>query len=158
VAQGEDEFSDAEVARATLRLDALVTARRQTKAAWLATHALPVAHLPTRPGRLELAVLTALAQVYGSALVQDSHFLPVLDAIASRGGVALVQRVMFGDAWGEQSEDVRLAALLLDARIAFEVLCGTWPEVFMADADAALAGFRPRPPVPPETGEGDFDD
>ena len=113
----------------TLRLDALVTARRQAKAAWLATHALPVAHLPTRPGRLEFAVLTALAQVYGAALVQDSHFLPVLDAIASRGGVALVQRAL----WGEQSEDVRLAArFLLDARIAFEVLCGTWPAVFMA--------------------------
>jgi hypothetical protein len=142
VAQGEEEFSDAEVARVTLRLDALVTARRQAKAAWLATHALPVAHLPTRPGRLELAVLTALAQVYGAALVQDSHFLPVLDAIASRGGVALVQRAL----WGEQSEDVRLAALLLDARIAFEVLCGTWPEVFMAQALAELHRFRPQSP------------
>ena len=40
--------------------------------------------------------------------------------------------------WGEQPEDVRLAALLLDARIAFEVLCGTWPEVFMAQAHAEL--------------------
>jgi hypothetical protein len=80
------ELSDSDVARVTLRLDALVTARRQAKAAWLGTHALPVAHLPTRPDRLELAVLTALAQVLGSALMQESYFLPVLDAIASRGG------------------------------------------------------------------------
>ncbi|SAL85360.1 hypothetical protein AWB68_07654 [Caballeronia choica] len=84
--QGGEEFSDAKVSRVTLRLDALVTERRQAKAAWFATHALPVAHLPTRPDRLGPAGLTALDQGYGAALVQNRHFLSVLDAVASRGG------------------------------------------------------------------------
>ena len=56
-------------------------------------------------------------------------------------------------AWGEQPEDVRLAARLLDARIPFEILCGTWPEVFMAQAHAELQGFMPRPPASPESSE-----
>ncbi|WP_097191014.1 hypothetical protein [Caballeronia arationis] len=32
-----------------------------------------------------------------------------------------------------------LATQLRGARVAFEVLCGTWPEVFMTEADKALA-------------------
>ena len=56
--------------------------------------------------------------------------------------MVLVQRAL----WGEQLGDVRLAARLLDARIPFEILCGTWPEVFMAQAHAELQGFRPQPP------------
>ena len=46
---------------------------------------------------------------------------------------------------GRNPEDVRLAARLLAARVPFEMLCGTWPEVFMAQAHAELQGFRPPP-------------
>ena len=56
-----------------------------------------------------------------------------------------------GRLWGERSEDVRLAARLLDARMPFEILCGTWPEVFMAQAHAELQGFRPQPPKSPKS-------
>ena len=59
--------------------------------------------------------------------------------------MVLVQRAL----WGERPDDVRLAARLLDARIPFEILCGTWPEVFMAQAHAELQGFRPQPPKSP---------
>jgi hypothetical protein len=92
------------------------------------------APLPVRPSGIELAVLTSLAQTYGRAVVEDQRFLPVLDFIAECGAVVLVQRVL----WSEQFEDVWLATQLHDARLAFEILCGTWPEVFMGEAHAAL--------------------
>lgn len=66
-------------------------------------------------------MLTAPAQTYSPAILRHDPFGLVLDCIAERGAVVLLQRVL----WGEQSADVRLAALLLDARIAFELLCGT---------------------------------
>ena len=75
-------------------------------------------------------------------LLEQPSFTPVLDCIAECGAVVLVQRAL----WGERSEDVRLAARLLAARVPFEILCGTWPEVFMAQAQAELQGFRPQPP------------
>jgi hypothetical protein len=105
--------------------------------------------LPVKPTRVELAVFTALAQTYGSALLSQSSFVPVLDCIAECGAVVLVQRSL----WGERSEDVRLAARLLAARVPFEILCGTWPEVFMGEAHAELQGFMPRPPGSPESSE-----
>jgi hypothetical protein len=36
-------------------------------------------------------------------------------------------------------DNARLAELVPEARVAFEFLCATWPEVFMAQAGAALA-------------------
>ncbi|WP_235025481.1 phage integrase family protein [Caballeronia terrestris] len=89
-----------------------------------------------KPTAVELGVLTALAQTYGQALLNHADFAPALDCIVEDGAVVLVQRVL----WGERSEDVRLAARLLVARVPFEILCGTWPEVFMAQADAELRG------------------
>jgi hypothetical protein len=86
-------------------------------------------------------VLTALAQTYGAALLEQPSFAPVLDCIAQCGAVVLVQQAL----WGERSDDVRLAARLLAARVPFEILCGTWPEVFMAQAHAELQEFRPQP-------------
>jgi hypothetical protein len=75
-----------------------------------------------------------------------------------------VQRVL----WGEAFEDVWLASRLRAARVAFEVLCGTWPSVFMAEAGAALGRLGlPRlgstadePPSPPSASadEEDHDD
>lgn len=100
-------------------------------------------------------MLNALAQTYGPAFVKEGPFTPVLNFIVERGAVVLVQPVM----WGERAEDVRLAARLLTARIPFNALCGIWPDVFMAQAQAALQGFRSRRPEPPmESDDGERDD
>jgi hypothetical protein len=149
-------FSDVEIARVTLELDRAITRRRRASAMAHIVEGRSVP-LPVKPSRIELAVFTALAQTYGSALLQEADFEPVLACVAERGAVVMVQRVLFGDAWGERPDDVRLAARLLDARIPFEILCGTWPEVFMAQAHAALQGFRPRPPESPEPSDGEED-
>jgi hypothetical protein len=145
VAQGKEEFSDREVAQVVLALDEAVALKRRATIARLAAHRDAVPILPVRPSRIELAVLTALAQTYGPALLEQPSFIPVFDCIAECGAVVLVQRSL----WGERSEDVRLAARLLAARVPFEILCGTWPEVFMAQAQAELQGFRPQPPKSP---------
>ncbi|BBU33371.1 hypothetical protein BTHE68_71050 (plasmid) [Burkholderia sp. THE68] len=115
---------------------------------------------------MELAVVIALAETYGAALYQDARFVPVLDFIADDGAVPLVQRVMYGariehddSASGIAHENTRLANVLRDARVAFEFLCATWPEVFLAQTHAVLAdlGVHVRPPdadrMPP-MGEG----
>jgi hypothetical protein len=163
-----------------LALDEAVTLRRRAAAAWLSAHGDPLPALRMRPSRIELAVLTTLAQTYGPALLDRADFTPVIDVVAECGAVVLVQRVLFGDAFGhafgearsERQEDVpevtRLAARLLAARVPFEILCGTWPEVFMAQADIALQSFLqppPRsnqasaPPEPPlESEDGERDD
>jgi hypothetical protein len=143
-----DAFSDAEVARLVLALDQAITRRRRAGAMHHLVEGRPVP-LPVKPTRVELGVLTALAQTYGPALLDDADFAPVLDVITECGAVILVQRSL----WGERPDDVRIAARLLDARIPFEILCGTWPEVFMEQAHAELQGFRPRPPVPPASPE-----
>ncbi|SAL85098.1 hypothetical protein AWB68_07562 [Caballeronia choica] len=153
-ADGDDEFaefSDAAVARVVLALDQAITRRRQLAAATvnaklrivLGTWVPP----PLKPTRIELAVFTVLAQTYGPAVLHHPDFTPVLEDLAECGAVVLVQRAL----WGEQLDDVRLAARLLDARIPFEILCGTWPEVFMAQAHAELQGFRPQPPKSPKS-------
>ncbi|SAL80958.1 hypothetical protein AWB67_05723 [Caballeronia terrestris] len=104
-----------------------------------------------KPTAVERGVLSALAQTYGPALLDHADFTPVLDCIVEHGAVVLVQRVL----WGERSADVRLAARLLAARVPFEILCGTWPEVFMAQAHTQLQGFRPQPPGSSDEREGD---
>jgi hypothetical protein len=150
VAQGAEEFSEREVARLTLQLDEIITRMRRGASTRHIARGIPLL-LPIKPTRTEFAVLTALAQTYGPAILRHDPFGLVLDCIAERGAVVLVQRVL----WGEQSADVRLAALLLDARIAFELLCGTWPDVFMAQAHAELRGFRRQPPLFPASRKGD---
>ncbi|WP_250518937.1 hypothetical protein [Caballeronia sp. ATUFL_M1_KS5A] len=53
--------------------------------------------------------------------------------------------------------------MLRDARVAFEFLCATWPEVFLAETHAVLAdlGVHVRPPdadrMPPMGGAVDAD-
>jgi hypothetical protein len=146
-AANDDEsasFSDAEVARVTLELDGQITRYRRAGAMHHLVEGRPLS-LPVKPTRIELAVLTALAQTYGPAVVTHRDFTPVLDCITECGAVVLVQRAL----WGERPDDVRLAARLLDARIPFEILCGTWSEVFMVQAQAALREFMPRPPESP---------
>ncbi|SAL05180.1 hypothetical protein AWB81_07052 [Caballeronia arationis] len=154
MAHGEEAFSDREVARVVLALDETVALKRRAAIFWLTArgHAVPI--LQARPSRIELAVLTALAQTYGAALLEQPSFAPVLDCIAKRGAVVLIQQAL----WGERSDDVRLAARLLAARVPFEILCGTWPEVFMADAHAELQGFRPQQPSGSSREREDDDD
>jgi hypothetical protein len=142
-------FSDVEIARVTLELDRAITRRRRASAM---AHIVEGRHLPlpVKPNRIELAVFTSLAQTYGSALLH-ADFEPVLACVAERGAVVMVQRSL----WGEGPDDVRLPARLLDARIPFNILCGTWPEVFMGEAHAELQGFRPQPPTSSLASDGE---
>jgi len=150
VSAENSRFSDAEGARVTLRLDDAVTQRRRASAARLSTYCGVAPNWPIKPTRTELAVLTALAHVYGSSLA-DERFIPVIECVADCGAVEVVKRAL----WGEGLDDARIYALLLDARTALDILVGTLPAVFMADAHAQLEGFRPRPPAPPDSGEDD---
>jgi hypothetical protein len=135
VAQGKAPLTSREIAQLVLELDATITSWRQaTYAPRLADAPAP---LPIRPSGIELAVLTSLVQTYGRAIVEDQRFLPVLDFLAEWGAVVLVQRVL----WDEQFEDLWLEKQLHDARLAFEILCGAWPEVFMGQANAALTAL-----------------
>lgn len=160
----------AAVAHVVLELDAAITRKRRAAAAWLTAHGDAKPLLPVKPSRLELAVLIALAETYGTALTKDARFVAVLDCIIERGAVVLVQRVMYGartesdhladfGVTAYAAESARLAELLREARVAFEFLCATWPEMFLAEAHAAFAriGVRVHPPdtdpLPP-TGRG----
>jgi hypothetical protein len=149
VAEGE-KFSSRDVAQFVLELDATITSWRQTT---YAPHPETNSQLPIRPTGIELAVLTSLAQCYGRAIVEDERFLPALDFVAEEGAVELVQRVL----WGERCEDLWLANQLCDARLPFEILCSTWPEVFLQESHEALSRLglpavaAPRPPDFPRT-------
>jgi hypothetical protein len=167
-----------EVARVVLKVDAAITLKRTATAAWLTAHhhavpALPRG-LPLRPTRMELAVVIALAETFGAPLYREARFMPVLDFIADVGAVALVQRVMYGarpdsdhnanfDVTAFAAENGRLAETLHEARVAFEFLCATWPEVFLAETHAALSriGVQVRPtdpePMPPSSNDRDED-
>ncbi|WP_248324878.1 hypothetical protein [Caballeronia sp. Sq4a] len=159
-----NEAPTAAVARVVLELDDAITLKRRAAAAWLTAHGDAVPSLPVKPSRLELAVIIALAETYGAALSSLPRFLPVLDFIADDGAVKLVQRVMYGarpttdfDVTAYAAENARLAELLRDARTAFEFLCATWPEAFMAQASDALEQLglpRLRAPAPPSVNDG----
>ena len=74
------------------------------------------------------------------------RFVPVIDFIADFGTIAWVQRVTYGARPNDDnsddspsaiaSENGPLAEKLDDARVAFEFLCATWPEVFLTEAHA----------------------
>jgi hypothetical protein len=157
-----DEAPTPDVARVVLKVDASITLKRTAAAAWLTAHGDAVPSLPIKPTRMELAILIALAETYGPTLDNDARFVPVIDFIADYGAVKFVQRVMYGarpvtdfDVTAYAAENARLAEAVRDARVAFEFLCATWPEVFLAQTHAVLAGLgiRVRPPeadlVPP---------
>ncbi|BBQ03406.1 hypothetical protein BSFA1_85340 (plasmid) [Burkholderia sp. SFA1] len=147
------------VARVVLKVDEAITLKRTAAAGWLTAHdhaaPSPPRGVPLKPTRMELAVVIALAETYGAALYKETRFLPVIDCIADDGAVALVQRVMYGaraetdfDVTARTAENTRLAEVLRDARVAFEFLCATWPDVFLAETHALLAdlGVHVRPP------------
>ncbi|WP_250517739.1 hypothetical protein [Caballeronia sp. INDeC2] len=154
-----NEAPTAAIARVVLDVDAAITLKRRAAAAWLTAHGDAVPLLPIKPSRVELAVVIALAETYGTALSSASRLLPVIDFIADHGAVKLVQRVMYGarptthfDVSAYAAENSRLAERVRDARTSFEFLCATWPEVFMAQASEALAGLglpTLRAPAPP---------
>lgn len=87
----------------------------------------------------ELSVLLALANVYGEVLLENTSMGFVSDLIAQEGGARLVQRVL----WGNEDDDARLRVIFDEVCTRFEALTFAWPEAFMADADRALAAFRP---------------
>ena len=98
--------------------------------------------IPRRPDRVELAILTALADTYGSEMLINASLGYALRLVARQGGIALVQRVL----WGESASDVQLATMLGATRAAFTQISLAFPDAFLAEANDVLAGFRPRPP------------
>jgi len=99
-------------------------------------------NVPRRPDRVELAILTALADTYGSEITTNSSLGYALRLVARHGGVAFVQRVL----WGESASDAQLAVMLTATRAALMQLTLAFPDAFLAEANDVLAGFRPRPP------------
>ena len=95
-------------------LDQAITRRRRAGGRYRERQAADVLGTwvppPLKPTRIELAVFTVLAQTYGPAVLHHPDFTPVLEDLAECGAVVLVQRAL----WGERSDDVRLAARLLD--------------------------------------------
>jgi CBS domain-containing protein len=98
--------------------------------------------IPRRPDRVELAILTALADTYGAELLTNASLGYALRLVARHGGIALVQRVL----WGESASDVQLAVMLGATRAAFTQITLAFPDAFLAEANDVLSGFRPRPP------------
>jgi hypothetical protein len=98
--------------------------------------------VPRRPDRVELAILTALADTYGSELLTNASLGYPLRLVARHGGIALVQRVL----WGESASDAQLAVMLTATRAAFTQISLAFSDAFLADANDVIAGFRPRPP------------
>lgn len=155
------EAPTAAVARVVLQLDEAITLKRRAAATRLTARSDAVPLRPIKPSRLELAVIIALAETYGAALYRDARFVPVIDFIAEEGAVTL-QRVMYGvrpdhdnsdDRPPAMAEDnARLAERLPEARVAFEFLCATWPDVFMAEAGAALTMLGLPPLQSPSAG------
>ncbi|SAL01308.1 hypothetical protein AWB80_08096 [Caballeronia pedi] len=108
-----ESFPDPEVARIVLELDRTITLKRRAGALRQIVGGRPVP-LPVKPSHIELRVLTTLAQTYGPLLF-GKDFEPVLERVTECGAEAVVQGVLFEDAWANLPEDYGLAARLLDA-------------------------------------------
>jgi hypothetical protein len=106
--------------------------------------------VPPRPDRVELAILTGLADTYGAEMLTNTSLGYALRLVARRGGVAFVQRVL----WGESASDAQLAVMLTAVRAAFTQIPLAFPDAFLADANTVLAGFMSRPPGPPTSKTG----
>ena len=73
-----------------------------------------------------------------------------LRLVARHGGVASVQRVLCG----ESASEAQLAVMLTAARAAFTQISLAFSDVFLAEANDVIAGFRPRPPGEPRQRKG----
>jgi hypothetical protein len=159
--------ADQETARIVLQLDRAITAFRAGESTGL--RALDSASrligdladdvtaranghrkVPRRPDRVELAILTALADTYGSKILTNASLGYALRLVARHGGVAFVQRVL----WGESASDAQLSVMLTAARAALTQISLAFPDVFLAEANAVIAWFRPRPPGEPTPRKG----
>jgi hypothetical protein len=165
-----DEMPSVKVARVLLKVDESITLKRTAAAVWLTAHGDAVPSVPIKPTRMELAIIVALVETYGPNLYRDSRFVSLIDFIADYGAVKFVQRVMYGtrpvtdfDVTAYTAENARLADAVRDARVAFEFLCATWPEVLLAQTHAVLAGLgiqvrapdaEPVPPLSEVDGRG----
>lgn len=89
---GSQGFTEAEVARIVLELDREVMLARRAAALRQIVHGRPVPG-PVKPTHTELAVLAALAQTHGPALL-SGEYSPTRTEISLSGGVSLVQRVL----------------------------------------------------------------
>jgi hypothetical protein len=107
--------------------------------------------IPRRPDRVELAILTALADTYGAEILSNASLGYALRLVARHGGIALVQRVL----WGESAADRQLATMLGAARVSFEEVVSAFSNELLAQAHDVLAEFRPRPTSGPKSGQGD---
>jgi hypothetical protein len=101
--------------------------------------------IPRRPDRVELAVLSALAGTYGADLLTNAALGYALRLIARHGGIAFVQRVL----WGASASDLQLAEMLKTSRAALVQVSLAFSDAFLADANDVLAGFRTPPPARP---------
>src|SRR5471030_1673371 len=162
-----------ETARIVLRLDDAISAFRAGEATGI--HALDSASrligdladdgasehaarangrrkVPRRPDRVELAILTALADTYGSEMLTNASLGYALRLVARHGGIALVQRVL----WGESASDIQLAVMLGATRAAFTQITLAFRDDLMAEANDVLSAYRsqqrPRPPDEPKRG------
>jgi hypothetical protein len=106
--------------------------------------------IPRKPDRMELAILIALADTYGSEILHNASLGYVLRLIARNGGVTLVQRVL----WGESASNLQLATMLGATRAAFTQLTLAFSRDLMAETNEVLSGFRPRPPNGPKSQKG----
>lgn len=106
--------------------------------------------IPRRPDRVELAILTALADTYGSEILSNASLGYALRLVARHGGVALVQRVF----WGESASDVQLATMLRATPAVFKQIAFAFSDDLLAEANDALSWFRPRPPGGPKSTRG----
>lgn len=107
--------------------------------------------IPRRPDRIELAILTALADTYDAEISSNASLGYALRLVARHGGIALVQRVL----WGESAADRQLATMLGAVRMSFEEVVSAFSDAFLKQAHDLLAQFRPSPPSGPKSGQGD---
>lgn len=136
----DDAIPDREVARLVIELDELIARHRHAMALRHMAQAGPMP-VPIEPTRAELMVIAALAQTYGAALLRN-EFALMRNDIAEFGAVAVAQHALFEDASDPRSKE---AQRLREARPLLEELCRRWPDVFLSEAQVALARLARRP-------------
>lgn len=94
--------------------------------------------LPAKPDVVEIAVLTALAEVYGDAILTNAGLTFAIRLVAEHGGVFIVRRLICGTS----ETDARLSMLLEASYDRFSLIARAWPDILFADANDLLAGYR----------------
>ncbi len=89
---------------------------------------------------VELAILRVFVDTYGVEMLTNNSLGDVLRLFARYGGVAVARHVL----WGEPPADRQLALMLSSTRMALTRIAFSWPDIFLADANAVIARFMPR--------------